>query len=369
MQLSIEHSHIPAHRVRAMLLKPDDCNLDLLQDLRAIGIGMDSAEVDRMVDWAMDSLQALGTTASLGAPAQFLQNWLPGFVRYLTGARKIDELIGITTSGEWSDEEVIQGILEPLGEAELYGDYTNVPLASYNTEYARRTVIRLEKGFKVGKLEEARMGRAKINTAAEKRSGASVALDIGRNRIGFFGFNGGLNRTYGFLNDPSLPAYITAAVKAAGGTTWAVGTFLEITADIRGMAARLQNASQDTIDPMNTATTLAVATSVFQYLTITNAQGYGSILGWLKVTYPKMRVVSAPELNLANGGANVAYLYADSVTDGSTDDGRVWSQVVPARFMTVGVEQQVKAYVEDFTNATAGVMVKRPFAIQRLTGI
>ncbi len=324
---------------------------------------------DMIAGTAMDDTQGLQTTASISTPIQFLQAWLPGFVLIMTQARKIDELIGVVTAGSWEDEEVIQGILEPTGEAVLYGDYTNVPLSSWNVNFERRTVLRFERGLRVGVLEDARSARVRINNAAEKRSSAALALDIARNRVGFLGFNGGANRTYGFLNDPSLPAYVTAAATGTGATTtWSTKSFLNITADIRGMAARLQAASGDTINAEDVPTTLALATNVFQFLTVTSDFG-NSVRQWMRETYPKMRVVSAPELNLANGGANVAYLYADKVDDGGSDGGATWAQIVPAKFQALGTEKQAKAYVEDFSNATAGVMVKRPFAIQRLTGI
>jgi hypothetical protein len=93
------------------------------------------------------------------------------------------------------------------------------------------------------------------------------------------------------------------------------------------------------------------------------------VRGWLAENYPGTRIESAPELNGANGGENVFYLYAESVGDNSSDDGRTVIQVVPARFMALGVEQQTKAYVEDYTNATAGVMFKRPYAVVRRSGI
>jgi hypothetical protein len=318
---------------------------------------------------AMDDTQGLVTTASISNPIQFLQSWLPGFVRVITGARKIDTLIGLTTAGKWDDEEVIQGVLEPLGDAVPYGDYTNVPVSSWNVNFERRTVLRWEKGIKVGILEDARSARVRINNAAEKRSAAALALDIIRNRIGFYGYNAGANRTYGFLNDPALPAYVTAAATGSGSSTlWSLKTFLNITADLRGMFARLQAASQDMVSVESTATTLAVATNVFQYFSVTSDFGI-SVRDWLKQNYPKCRVESAPELNLANGGANVAYLYADSVDDGGSDGGATWVQIVPAKFQALGTEKQAKGYLEDFSNATAGVMVKRPYAIQRLTGI
>jgi len=50
--------------------------------------------------------------------------WLPGWVRAVTQARKIDVLIGQMTAGDWADEEVIQGSMELTGLAVPYGDYT-----------------------------------------------------------------------------------------------------------------------------------------------------------------------------------------------------------------------------------------------------
>lgn len=365
-------SHIFGRDVRAVEMTAADC-ADFA-DLAQLGVNLPAGFVqdqmrDMLAGTAMDDNTALVTTASISTPVQFLQSWLPGFVRVITAARKIDELIGITTAGKWEDEEIIQGVLEPLGEAALYGDYTNVPLSAWNVNFERRTVLRWEKGIQVGLLEDARSARVRINNAAEKRSAAALALDITRNRVGFYGYNGGANRTYGFLNDPSLPAYVSAGATGTGNSTlWSAKTFLNITADIRGRFAALQAAAQDVIDVEKTPTTLALATNVYQYLSVTSDFGI-SVRDWLRTTYPKCRVVSAPELNLANGGANVAYLYADSVDDGGSDGGATWVQIVPAKFQALGTEKKAKGYLEDFSNATAGVMVKRPYAVQRLTGI
>jgi Uncharacterized protein conserved in bacteria (DUF2184) len=371
---SVVRSQLAGQDVRPVVMTAEDC-ADF-QQLAQLGIHLSPGFVREQAAhllggaaFGMDDAQGLVTTASISNPVQFLQSWLPGFVRVVTAARKIDELIGIMTVGKWDDEEIIQGVLEPLGEAAPYGDYTNVPLSSWNLNFERRTVLRFEKGIKVGLLEDARSARVRVNNAAEKRASASLALDIVRNRVGFYGFNGGANRTYGFLNDPSLPAYVTAAATGTGSTTtWSTKTFLNITADIRGMFARLQAASQDMIDVEKTSTTLALATNIYQYLSVTSDFGI-SVRDWMRQTYPKCRIVSAPELNLANGGANVAYLYADSVDDGGSDGGSTWVQMVPAKFQALGTEKQAKGYIEDFSNATAGVMVKRPYAIQRLTGI
>lgn len=367
---SIERSHIPGRKVKPLAFTAEDC-VDYLK-LSDLGIHFGEKEIRQMAqalaqDYAQDDQQSGLTSPSITTPVQFLQNWLPGFIRVITAARKIDEIVGMTTVGSWEDEEIVQGILEYTGNAVPYGDYANVPLSSYNANFERRTVVRYEKGIKVGSLEEARAARIRVNAAAEKRGAAALALEIERNKTGFYGYNSGADRTYGYLNDPNLPNYGSLPNGASGFSTWAKKTTLEIIADIQAAAAALQTNSQDTINPRDIETTLTLPTAVVQYMATVTTLGY-SVEQWVKNTYPKMRIVSAPQLNAANGGANVFYLQADQVEDGASDDSRVWVQVVPAKFQSLGVERQSKAYVEDYTNATAGVFLKRPYAVVRYTG-
>lgn len=359
----LEHSFLGPRNVRSLKLTAADLEAGL-PDLARLGIGLDEKAVAKMAAGiGMDNQEALVTTASITTPVQFLQNWLPGFVHVITAARKIDELVGISTIGSWEDEEVVQGVLELTGQSVPYGDYTNVPFSSWNANYERRTVVRFEEGMRVGSLEEARAARMRINSAASKRDAAALSLEIQRNNVGFYGFNGGDNRTYGFLNDPALPAYANATT---GG--WATATFLEITGDLREAFQSLRTQSQDTIDPQVTPITLAIATDAVDYLSTTSDFGI-TVWDWLKQSYPKVRVVSAPQLNKAEGGENVFYAYAETVDDGSSDDNRTFVQVVPAKFQLLGVSRLTKHYEEDYINATAGIMTKRPYAVVRRAGI
>jgi hypothetical protein len=368
MQPSRTHAILSPARCVPMAMAAEDAkDYEALARI-GINIGGPRRVAQMIAGLGMDDTQGLQTAASLGSPVQFLQTWLPGFVRTLTKARKIDELIGLSIVGSWEDEEIVQGIIEPTGSAVLYGDATNVPLTSWNTNWAQRTVVRFEQGMHVGVLEEARSARIKVNSAAEKRSAAALSLDIQRNRVGFLGYNGGANRTYGFLNDPSLPAYNNVPNGASGHTDWARKTFLEICADIRASVQRLRTATGDNIDPRKTPMTLALATDVIEYLSTVSDFGI-SVQEWLKETYPGIVAVSAPELSAANGGANVGYLYPERMDDGATDDSRVWAQLVPSKFMTIGVAKEAKGYVEDYSNALAGVICKRPYAVDRISGI
>jgi hypothetical protein len=307
------------------------------------------------------------TTASIPTPIQFLQTWLPGFVKVLTAARKIDDIIGINTVGSWEDQEIVQGIVEPSGVAGEYGDFTNIPLTSWNTNFERRTIVRAELGMAVGLLEEGRSAAMRLNSADTKRQQAAVGLEIFRNAVGFYGWNSAAgNRTFGFLNDPQLPAFVTAP---SGG--WAAADFKKIVGDIRAAVVQLRTQSQDQIDPEKVDLTLALPTNKVDYLSVTTDFGI-SVRDWITQTYPKMRIVSAPELSGADGSSDVLYLFAediDSSIDGSSDSGETFAQLVQSKFITLGVEKRAKSYVEDYTNGTAGTLCKRPWAVVRFTAI
>ena len=376
----LEHSHIPARKVKPVkcLDEKDKKRLcEQVHGLRKYGICFDHAAILKMADAAINDPESFGmdanlttplTTASVTTPIQFLQAWLPGFVEIITAARRIDNLVGITTQGEWHDEEIVQGVLERTGNATLYGDLTNTPLTSWNVNYERRTIVRFEEGMTVGRLEEARAAAIRTNSPENKRSAAANSLEIERNRVGFNGYNGGSNRTYGFLNSPQLPAYVTVTDGAGGNSEWSTKTFLEIIADLRMAFQALRTSTQEQVDPTTDPTTLAIATDAMDYLSTVSDFGV-SVREWMTENYPNCRPISAPELNDANGNANVFYLYAETVSDSGSDDNRTWIQVVPTKFFTLGVDQKQKSYTEAYSNATAGLMLKRPYAIVRRSGI
>jgi hypothetical protein len=369
-QVSQEHSHIGPRDVAPFAT----FDAKDYQELSRLGINIPSSELRDMMralvpteGTGMDALTPGITTPSITTPVQFLQAWLPGFVEIMTRARKIDELVGISTIGQWEDEEIIQPLLEILGGATPYGDYTNVPFTDWNVNFEQRSIIRFEQGMEVGKLEDARAARIRMNTAAAKREGAARGLEIERNNVGFFGYNGGANLTYGFLNDPGLPAYVTLPNGANSSPLWSSKTYLEITADIRTAIIALRYSMGDNFDPKTSEMTLAIASTVVDFLSVTSEYG-NSVNNWITENYPKLRVVSAPELTAANGGASVFYLYVESFKDQSTDDGRTFIQPVPTKFMTIGVQQRIKSYAEDYGNALSGVWCKRPFAVVRYSG-
>src|SRR5262245_11787396 len=94
------HSALDGKSVRPL----NFTNVEDYEDLARIGLG----GFDKIIDagFGMDSIQGGVTQASIPVQLQFLQQFLPGFVKVMTAARKIDELIGINTAGNWADEEI-----------------------------------------------------------------------------------------------------------------------------------------------------------------------------------------------------------------------------------------------------------------------
>lgn len=354
MNVSKLHSHISGRNARSFTADQNDA---AYRQLEKFAIGLDGMAFDAA------PLSPLGT-ASIPALNQELQTWLPGFVATATAPMKIDEILGLTAAGNWADHEVVQKTLEHVGEAKEYGDNANTHLASWNVNYVRRGVVRFEDGFRVGKLEEARSAAIDVNSASEKRAAAVMSLNIKRNDVGFNGYNStnGTN-VYGLLNDPSLPAYESATA------TWAASAAEVIYEQIKTALSLLRTVSKDLIDPTSHSITLACATAVVDQLNKTNQYGI-TVYDLLAKNYPQLRIVSAPQFDAADGGDNVAYFIADTVVDGvSTDGNQAIVQIVPSRYQVLGSTITAKGYEEAATNATAGVMVKRPYAVQRLSGI
>lgn len=354
----------------------DGFGMDEVRDLEAFGIKFSAGTLKGMSHIAqqmtgMDdasTIQGLITTASVITPIQFLQNWLPGFVKIIFAARKIDEIVPMTTVGSWEDEEIVQPVMEMTGAAQPYGDTTNSPLANYNVNFNARTVERFEQAIRVGTLEEVRAARIRVNSGESKREAAALSLEIQRNQLGFYGYNSGNNNTYGLLNDPALPAYIEVAANGSSQTQWVDKTYLQIVADLLTAIVGVRTQAAGNIDTKKTPMTLVLPTNAIDYLSTSTDFGI-TVRNWLESNYPNIRVVDCVQFEAAHASLGVFYLYVDRLEDTSTDDGRTFIQVVPAKFQVLGVQKLTKGYEEAYSNATAGIMTKRPYLVYRAYGI
>lgn len=364
MKDSIVKFSIPAGKVKAYQITLDGATGTTETTLDALGVHYTPSALAEFKAYATDAAPNLQTTPSNMTPVQFLQFWIPEMVEVITASRDADEIMGRDFAGSWEDEQIVQGIIEYVGQARPYGDKTNLNLADYNVSFETRTIVRFEEDVEVGKLEMARASKMRIDAHSAKRTAAALALSIAANDIAFNGFNGGSNRTYGLLNDPNLPAYTTVADGSAGTSEWMTKTFNEIVADIKTMFAALRVRTGNNFKPERDDSTLVLPVSVIDALQTVNPLGGTSVWDWLGKTYPRCRVVSALQLDGANAGDNVAYLFANRL--GTT---KTVNQYMQDALRLVGVEQKAKNILESYSNATAGFMLRVPIAVVRYTGV
>ncbi|QWX10265.1 major head protein [Vibrio phage vB_VpP_BT-1011] len=354
--------------IKALASSPDK--------LAKLGIGATNDFVSQFqknqISIAMDAgITQPVTTPSNGTPVQFLQEFLPGVVNVLTKVRKADMLVPVATAGQWHDEEIILKTMEHLATPQLYSDHGGVPLASFNETYERRQIVRFELGAQMTQLADARAAATGTNPQAEKRGAVASAFEILRNAVAFFGFNIGNGKTYGWLNDPNLPAYVTVATGTGGDTTWASKTAAEIVADfVTGLNALNVQAGGNidiTSDPIQLEIPLSVQGEL--YRSDSSFSNGMTAKEWLNKNFPNVSIETVPEFDGADAGENVAYFKAENIVDSGTDGGETAIQVVPSKMMALGTEQKAKGTLEAYTNALAGVFTKRPYGVYRMSGV
>ena len=339
----------------------DASNSNHMRMLDALGVN------ENVYNTGMDA-EAPYISGGVSARQPLFTKYLPGVVSDLTTVRKIDTLVGQLTVGSYLDQDVMQMIQERTGEAKSYSEGTQIPYTSYATSYERRDLVKFVIGTKSDMISDGRMSLTGVNPEQVKMSAAVTGLEIVRNQVAFNGFTDGENKTYGFLNDPNLPAPITLPNGASTKPEWVNKTLAEKQKDFNNAVSSLMNTTGGNFDPTMDNFTLALALSVAGTLNDTNEYGI-SMTSWINDTYPKCRVVYVPEFNGVNGGANVFYMYVENMKLNSSDNGSVIDGIVTEKFMSIGKAQEIGGYKEGFINAIGGVLVKRPYAIYRATGV
>lgn len=336
-----------------------------VETLEALGIGMDAAEAKKIMSYAYDLAPDLITSASISNQLQFFQHFLPQTIEVVTQKRVSDDLLGINFAGNWYDEEVVIRVQENVAQAQIYSDVQNVPLASWNLNFEKRTIVRGELGLRVGVIESERSSAMRISSEDGKRKSIANALEIFRNLINFYGFYNGKGRTYGILNAPELPAYTTVATGAGGNTTWASKTFDENLSDIKTAAEDLRASSGYNFDPFNDPWELWIAGACVDYLGRPNALGTNSLLEYIQAhLYKKMTIKTVPQFNGADSGENVFYAVA-----GSIEGVKPVAQYVQSKLRLIGQMPLTKGFEEDYSNATAGFVCPMPIGVVRYSGI
>lgn len=331
-----------------------DCKME---DLMNLGITMDeSVAKTREYLACMDAAPNAITEPSNVTPIQFAQFWLESPIKIITRGRTLDKTVGRTMVGTWETEQIVATILERLGQPGLYGDFTKAPLANWNINFETRDNVRFEMGVEIGKLEEARASQMRMNSYAMKRDAMAEAFAILQNNVGWFGFRstspnfpGTSKKIYGLLNDPNVSAAISLS-----NASWVGDSMDTICTDIQSMVTKAVSDLQGHYDPEVDSATLALPITAYTQLGVINTYGI-STRDWLAKTYPKIRIVSCPELVGAISSADAALFIVDKVVGDTTVQ-----QLVTSALRLVGVQPLAKGFYEVYSCSTAGSLVRYP---------
>lgn len=325
-----------------------------------------------MAQMAMDAQAGLSTSPNSAVPS-FLTNWVdPEIIEVLFAANMMADIFGEEKKGDWTTDTAWFPMVEHTGEVSSYGDYNENGSSGANVNWPQRQSYLFQTFKEYGERELDRMGLAKLSWVAEQDAAATLALNKYSNLTYAFGVSGLQN--YGALNDPNLPASLTPAPKAYGGSKWinngvVVATANEIFTDIQSMFLNLVTNSQGLLDAKATIT-LAMHPAVAMALTTTNSFAV-NVEDLLKKNFPSLTVKTAVQYGVTNA-SNPQGIAAGNLVQ------MIASRVEGQKVATTAFNEKMRAhkivvasssYRQKLTGGTWGAILKQPFAISSMLGV
>jgi hypothetical protein len=270
---------------------------------------------------AMDAQPTLVTDPN-GAIPWYLLNYIdPDTLKIVQAPVKAAEIYGEERKGDWTSVTAMFPVVEHAGEVSSYGDYNNSGETSVNTNFPQRQNYLYQGVKQYGELQLARAGEARINWVSEMDASAVNNMRRFENLMYIYGIGGLQN--YGGVNDPGLPASLTPAPKAYGGTTWFVGSTLkaspnEVYTDILAMYTDTVNRNQGLVDEDSEMT---LALSPLSATALKAANSFGVTTSQLLADgLPKLKVKTIPQFGAYSStnpqgiqGGNFAQLIVHSL--------------------------------------------------------
>lgn len=303
---------------------------------------------------------ALITTPNTTVPAELLAYIDPMVIEILPAPRRAREIFGEEKKGDWTTPYMKWRVDEMTGKTEPYSDYANGTTSGVNSEWQTRVQYVFQTSITYGDFEVDMSSTAKVNLAASKQRAAANVIDIDQNRFYLLGVAG--KEIYGILNDPNLPAAITAGATGTGGSTkWADKTTVQIYNDVLALFAQLSEQSSGLIDK---DTPLKLCLSPELAVRLGAATDFNvSVLDMLKRYFTRIDIVTVPELHSMTAGETM-FLIAPEV------NGQRSGTLAFGEKMRAGrVVPDLSSFRQKFVGTTYGGIVLMPFAFAQMTGM
>ena len=281
-------------------------------------------------------------------------------IEILTAPRRAREIFGEEKKGDWTPPYMKWRVDEMTGKTEPYSDYANGTTSGVNSEWQTRVQYVFQTSITYGDFEVEMSSTAKVNLAASKQRAAANVIDIDQNRFYLLGVAG--KEIYGILNDPNLPAAITAEATGTGSSTkWADKTTVQIYNDVLALFAQLSEQSSGLIDK---DTPLKLCLSPELAVRLGAATDFNvSVLDMLKRYFSRIDIVTVPELHSMTAGETM-FLIAPEV------NGQRSGTLAFGEKMRAGrVVPDLSSFRQKFVGTTYGGIVLMPFAFAQMTGM
>lgn len=316
---------------------------------------------------AYDAAPVFGATTApnSGIPAVINTMVDPQLIRQLITPTKSEEIYGSQKKGDRAIKTVMFPVIEASGYAVAYGDYEQAGDSSANANWVNRQSFTFQTWAKYGDLEAEMMGMGNIDWVAEQRTAGASVLEKQQNLLNLFGLTGLEN--YGALNDPALPAAITASVKSGTSTAWtSVSDPNLIYPDFVTLFAALNKAMMGNINNQ-TRLKVVLPSELSQVMTYTNQFGI-TLEDMLKKAWPNMAIEFLPEAGVTMSGgytsANVMQMFAPEA-----DGVETVTTAFTERLTMHRLEQYSTNARQKMSRGGWGTIWKRPMAVAQMVGI
>lgn len=321
---------------------------------------------------AMDAQPALQTDPNSAVP-WFLTNLIdPTVFKILFAPNKASEIFGEVRKGTWLDETAMFPVVEHTGEVTSYGDFNENGHTGVNTNWPQRQAYLFQTVKEYGERELERAGLARINWVTEIDQAAATVMNKFQNLTYFFGVAGLQN--YGLLNDPNLPASLTPAPKAYGGTKWinagvVVATANEVFTDTQSMYYQLTTQTQGLIDA-ESKVVLAMHPGIEIALTQTNSFNV-NVFDLLKKNFPNIRFETAVQYGQTNAGnpqgiaaGNLVQMFVEDI-EGQDTGYCAFNEKMRGH----PIIRAMSSFKQKTTGGTWGSIIRMPISFVSLLGV
>lgn len=303
---------------------------------------------------------ALVTTPNTTVPAELLAYIDPTVIEILTAPRRAREIFNEEKKGDWTTPYMKWRVDEITGSTQPYSDYGNGASSGINSEWQTRQQYVFQTVTSYGDMEEALSSQARVNLAASKQRAAAQVIDIDANKFYLRGVK--CKEIYGILNDPNLPASISAAASGTGGSTkWENKTTTQIYNDILALFAQLSEQSSGIIDK---DTPLKLVLSPEMGVKLGAATDFNvSVLDMLTKYFSALTVVTLPEMHSTTAGETVMLVAPEA---GGQETG-----VLPYgdKIRAGRIVPELSSFKQKFTASTYGGLIRQPWAVASMTGM